>query len=179
MGNARAAKRYAKAVFDLAEEEGRTDAVLADFTALAALLEASADLRQFADNYMIEPARRVQTLGSLFEGRLDPLAFKFLVFLDSKRRFGEIAEVIREFHRLHDAARGVLDVHVTSAAPLTDGQADDLRGRLRTRFQREIKPRFSVKPGLIGGFQIQVNDLVYDDSIEYQLQSLNRKLANA
>jgi F-type H+-transporting ATPase subunit delta len=175
----RAARRYAKAAFDLAREQGREDDVLADLKALGRLLEASEPLRDFVGNYLIPPERRRQAIDALFEGRVHPLTLTFLGLLERKKRLGALAEVAAAFAALHDEARGILRVEITSAAPLTPGQRESLAQRLVAKLGRQIDPAFGVDPALIAGFRAQVGDQVYDYSVDTQLKMLNQKMAFA
>lgn len=179
MPSTQAAKRYARAAFQLAEQENRTDAVCTDLVGIGELLRASPELAKFIANLVIPSEKRVQTLQALFSGKVDALTLRFLLFLESKKRLGMLAGVVAEVSRLYDAKQGVLNVEITSASPLDDGQRDAIRGKLAARFGKKIVATSSVDPKLLGGFIVQVGGTIYDYSIETQLQSLGRKLASA
>lgn len=179
MANPKAARRYAKAVFDLARDEGRLDAVRQDFAALNQLLAASPELRDFLRNRLIAAARRVQILGQLFEQQIDRLALRFLLFLEEKRRLALLPEILTEFERLADAAAGTVAVSLISAQPLDAAQVRSICDRLRSRYGKDVRATQKLDPSLLGGFQIQVGDLINDFSIETQLQALHRKFVTA
>lgn len=179
MANSKAARRYAKALFLQAAEENRLDAVQADLLSTATLLEASADLRRFLGNYLVPPARRVQALGEIFErqGGAEPLLTRFLFLLEEKRRLALLPEIIGAFGEFFDQERGILRVKVTSARPMEAGQVDRIVARLKQTFGKDIRPAVSVDPRLLGGFIVQVGDLIRDLSVESQLERLQRRLA--
>jgi F-type H+-transporting ATPase subunit delta len=179
MAHAKAARRYANALFDLARDEGKLDIVAADLQALGRLMAASADLSGFLENYMIPLPRRIQILGLLFEGRLDPLTFRFLVFVDEKRRIHLLRQIIEEFKRYYDEHQGVLHVRVTTARKLSDDQAGSLAARLQKKFNKRIDMHTQLDASLLGGFRVQVGDRIHDYSIETQLQTLHQHLVNA
>ena len=77
----RAAKRYAKALFELAEEQGATDAVQRDFEKLAGLIRGNTDLAAFLSHAGLSPAEQQNGLKALFEGRVHDLIWRLLVFL--------------------------------------------------------------------------------------------------
>ena len=179
MARSQAARRYARALFDLAAQENRLDAVCADLIGLGELLETSPDLARFAGNYVIPSDRRAATLRALFEGKVDALTLRFLLFLESKKRMGLIKDVVGAVIALHDERSGVLEVKVISAKPLEPGQFAAVSRRLEDRFGKRIKASTGVDPQLLGGFLVQVGGRILDYSVETQLQTLNRNLMQA
>lgn len=178
MSQSKAARRYAQALFLLASEQGKLDAVQADLQALGGLLAASPELRAFLGDLLLPPSRRSQVLGELFErqGQADPLVVRFLFLLAEKKRLPLLADIVTAFGQSYDQARGILRVRVTSARPLDAAQVDRIVARLRAQHGKEIRPELDVDPALLGGFVIQVGDQVRDLSVETQLQRLQRQL---
>ena len=178
MANTQAAKRYARALFDLARQENRSDAVCADIQAIGQLLQAG-DLERFVGNYIIPSDRRVQTIRALFEGKVDALTLRFLLFLESKKRLGLLGGIASDISRLFDEQQGVLNVEITSATPLSAEQFSAIGRKLEEKFRKKIRATAATDARLLGGFVVQVGGTIYDYSIETQLQALNRTLASA
>lgn len=179
MASTQAAKRYARAAFQLAVQENRADAVCTDLIGIGALLRESPELAKFIANLIIPADKRVQTLQALFTGKVDALTLRFLLFLESKKRLGALSGIVDEISRLYNEQQGVLNVEITAASALDDTQRDAIRSKLAARFGKKIIATSSVDPKLLGGFIVQVGGTIYDYSLETQLQSLGRKLASA
>jgi F-type H+-transporting ATPase subunit delta len=179
MAQLRAAKRYAKALFDLAVEQGEVDGVREDLAGLRELLAASPDLAGFLANYLLPPERRRETLQALFAGKAHPLLVRFLLFLEARKRMPVLADVFGAFDALYDERQGIARVTVASAQPLTPAQREEIGTRMKRRLGREIRLRETVDPSLLGGLQIKVGDLVHDYSVETQLQRLRARLLAA
>lgn len=174
-----ASKRYARAVFELADEHKKIDAVCSDLLAIGALLEQSPELSRFIGNLVIPTEKRAQTVTALFGGKVDALTLRFLLFLESKRRLAALAGIIAHVGKLYDEKQGVLNVEITSAAPLQPAQFVAIGTKLEQRFHKKIKATAAIDPALLGGFIVQVGGTIYDYSIETQLQSLGKKLVSA
>lgn len=174
-----ASKRYARAVFELAEQQQKTEAVCTDLLSIGGLLGQSEELARFIGNLVIPSERRAQTLHALFGGKVDELTLRFLMFLESKRRLGALPGIIAHVGRLYDDRLGVLNAEITSATPLDGEQFGAICRKLENKFNKKIKAVASVDPRLLGGFIVQVGGTIYDYSIETQLQSLGKKLASA
>lgn len=181
MAQSKAARRYAKAFFDLAVETGAVDEVRTDLVELSQCLAGSPELVRFLGNFSVAPDLRIQILGDLLEkrGHAHNLLTRFVLFLEEKKRMPLLQEIIAEFESFYDRHVGILRVDVTSAIPLTAAQQTALKERLGTKFGKRIEASYGENPTLLGGFQVKVGDTVYDSSLETQLRSLNRKLATA
>ena len=86
MLTSKAAKRYAKAFFEIAQEKNSLETVAGDFTALYAAIEQSEELSSFLKAPLISSEKRVAVLKAALEGKIETLTFEFLVFLVRKKR---------------------------------------------------------------------------------------------
>ncbi len=80
------------------------------------------------------------------------------------------------FDELKDEAEGVVDVTVTSAAPLDDSQRQSLASALQRRLKRQIRLHCDTDPGLIGGAVLKAGDLVIDGSVRARLNRIAYEL---
>lgn len=179
MARSPAARRYARALFDLAVEQGRTDAVAADLAALARLAERRADFDALVGPYTVTQDQRRALWRAILEGKADPLTLRFVLFLVHKNRTPLLPRIIRDYHALHLAARGIVAIDIVSARPLPDAQRQVIVARMEARLGRKVEAALSVDPALLGGFQVRAGDTVYDYSVNHQLEQLHRRLVTA
>ena len=179
MASTKAAKSYAKAIFALAGENDKLDCVRGDLLALAQLREKSSELNNFFSNPLITTERRNEIIKKLFGEKLDPLTVKFLLFLESKGRLEHLADICEEVESSYYELKGILRVQMTAAKELEGDQVEQILQRLRDRFSKEIELAVEIEPELLGGFQLQVGDTVYDSSIRTKLLTFQQKLINA
>jgi len=172
----RAARRYAKALHDLAAEASVLDAVSADMAGLHRNFAASPELRAFADNYRLPAEARSLTLKALFADRLHPLVWRFVRFLESRRRFGLLEEISADFLEQEETRQGIVRGTLASAFPVTAGEAGELAIRLGNRWGRKLILKTEDNPGLLGGCRMQVGDTVYDSSLAARLRMLRQTM---
>ncbi len=172
-----AAKRYARALFALAQDESRVEAVRGELGGFATLLEKNAELREVLLRPLYPAAQRTAVLEAVAD-RLgaSPLLRKFFALLIHHRRIVEFAAVLEEFDRLADLAAGRVQARVSSAAPLSDAQRERLRAALAARTGSDVRLEVELDPGLLGGVVAKVGDLVYDGSLKTQLEQLRANL---
>jgi F-type H+-transporting ATPase subunit delta len=65
---------------------------------------------------------------------------------------------------------------VSSVIPLSPSQKDRLEETLSSLEQRSIKLEYRIDPSLIGGLSIRKGNMVYDVSIEGDLERLKQKI---
>jgi F-type H+-transporting ATPase subunit delta len=172
-----AAKRYAKALFALAQEEGRVDAVRAEVKALADLLAASPELHSIVFRPLHPLAERKAALDAVVArlGASDTVR-RFLSLLLDQHRMDGFPEVCEELERLANEASGRALAEVVTASELSADQLERLRQALAARTRREVALQVRVDPSILGGVVAKVGDLVFDGSIRTQVAQLRANL---
>jgi F-type H+-transporting ATPase subunit delta len=100
----------------------------------------------------------------------------FVRTLAENHRLAYLPEISVLFDELKDEAEKVVDVTVTSAAPLDEGQRKTLTAALERRLKRGIRMQCHTDPSLIGGAVLQAGDLVIDGSLRTQLSKITYEL---
>jgi F-type H+-transporting ATPase subunit delta len=172
-----ASLRYAKALFSLARDDGRVDAVRAEFDRLVEAMRAVPGLREVVVQPLYPAAERRAALRAVGE-RLgfSPLLQKFCAFLIDQRRTRDLEAIRDEYVRLAEEAAGRVRGEVVAAAPLSDAQLDRLRNALARRTGQQVELSVRVDPALLGGAVARIGDLVFDGSLRTQLVQLRASL---
>jgi F-type H+-transporting ATPase subunit delta len=175
---AAAARRYGKALFGLARDEGRIEDVRRELGALLDVTREHAGVRDVLAQPLHPAKERHRVLAALSEPlRLSPLLRNFGSFLIDQRRMVDLPAIAAEYGRLADEAAGRTRAEVVAASPLTEAQAERLRSALSTRVGREVELSLRVDPELIAGAVARVGDLVFDGSLKTQLAQIRASLA--
>jgi F-type H+-transporting ATPase subunit delta len=165
--------RYAKALFDLADEGKNVAVVEASLATLRRSLDESDDLCALTTNPLIsrkDAGKAVAAIAQAME--LDATTTSFLGVLAENHRLGQLPAVIRAFRRLAAQQRGETSAEVVSAHPLTPAQTDALTQQLRARVGRDVSVDLSVDPALLGGMIVRIGSQQIDSSIRTRLNSL-------
>lgn len=172
---------YARAVFDLALDEGegggegeiaRWSSVLALMAALVAVPEMEAAID--------DPAvSRDEVLGILFDigcVRFDERARNLLRVLSDNRRLKLLPLLAEQYEALRAEEERRSAACVVTAHPFSPDQEEKLRRALETSLGRRVHMDCVVDEGLIGGAVIRVGDRVIDGSALGRLGALAREL---
>jgi len=170
-------RRYARALFALARDEGRIEELRRELDSLCELLEGSAELQHAILRPLFPSAERRRALRAVCErlGASDTLR-RFCSFLVDQRRVVELASIRVAFAELADEAAGRMRARVVSASPLSDAQRERLRRALATRTGRQLELDVEVDPSLLAGTVARVGGLVFDGSLRTQLEQLRTSL---
>jgi F-type H+-transporting ATPase subunit delta len=170
-----AARRYARAVFELAQE---SDQVSEWSERLDRLREVLTDegVRAVLTNPTIPTERRMELISAA------PHAFDFEAtnlakLLIESSRVDEIAGVADEYQRLVDEAAGRVRATVTTAVELGPADRDRVAGELSRRLGKEVRLDLVVDTRILGGLKLQYGDRLVDASVATRLQQLRRRLA--
>jgi F-type H+-transporting ATPase subunit delta len=170
------AKRYALAFFELGREMSDVERVRRDLQEIARLIDMSVDLVQFFDNPVIPPEKRFGILREIFEHKVCPLTYKFILFLESKKRLPFLGAICEIFEQLDAQARNIAQARITTSAALSDSQIHAITGHLGGKLGKTVEPVCEVDPGIVGGVKIRMGDTVYDYSFQRQLEKFRKSV---
>jgi F-type H+-transporting ATPase subunit delta len=167
------AGRYATALFELARESGRIEAIEASLARIRAALDQSEDFRALTTSPILsrDDARKAVLATAPTLG-LDDTTANFLGVLAQNRRLNQLPMVIRLFRTLAARHRGETTAEVTSAHPLDDAQIAQLKSQLKARLGRDVAVELNVDPAILGGLVVRIGSQQIDSSIRTRLNSL-------
>ena len=172
------ARPYAQAVFELATESDEL-AAWSESLDLAAQLLADGQVVEYLGDPEFSDEQRLEFLTGLFAkagaGKLaggDKKGTNFLKLLLEYRRVAVLPEIAAHFDALKAEVENVVDVMVTSAAPISAGQQETIARALRERLGRDINLATEIDENLIGGAVIRAGDVVIDGSLRARLEGL-------
>ena len=170
------AKRYAKALFELADETNTIDVTLKDIRSLSELLKKEAKLRAFLFTPEVEKKAKRAVLAELVQNKISSLVYNFLLLLIKKGRQSYFSEIVFELYRLYDRKRNRLQAQVTSVVSLDDESFAEIKRRLSESFKADIQLENIVDSKILGGLVIRVESKVLDASLQHRLTEMRARM---
>jgi F-type H+-transporting ATPase subunit delta len=171
------ARRYARALLELAVEGGIAGQVEADLHDFVQLLEDQAELGAALLNPGISSVARRNVVESLLpRSGYQQITCNFLRLLVDKGRLDHLLAIEREYRGLNDEQLGRVRAEVRSAVALPDGDLQRLNDHLGRITGKQVLMTHRVEPELIGGMVTAVGGLVFDGSLRTQLDHLRDRL---
>jgi F-type H+-transporting ATPase subunit delta len=169
------ARRYAKALFSLADEQGQVEQWSKGLDALGEALRQHPELRDTLSSPLFEKEQRRNVVAAVASA----LSFaetprNFLLLLADRDRLAYLPAIIRDFRDLADERLGRVRAKVTSAVALTAEESRRIAEKLAQASQAQVILETAVDPSLLGGVVAQLGSRVYDGSVRAQLEELRR-----
>jgi F-type H+-transporting ATPase subunit delta len=165
--------RYATALFELARDAQNLDETARGLATLEALLNDSEDLARLVRSPIFSAAEQSAAFTAIADKTdVTPLVANFLQLLIQNRRLFALRDIIAAFRLLLAHHRNEITADVSSAIPLSDQQADELKATLRAKTGKDIALNLRVDPALLGGLIVKMGSLMIDASVRTKLNSL-------
>ena len=175
-----AGERYARALFELADEAGDLAKVETDVDALMAAFAESAELARALASPVFKGAEKAAALAAVSgKLKLTKLTSDFLAVAARNGRAGDLKEILRAFKALAARRRGSSSADVISADPLTAAQLKELSAALKTALGRDVEIRTEVREDIIGGLIVKVGSRMFDSSLKTKLEGLRKTMKEA
>jgi F-type H+-transporting ATPase subunit delta len=172
------AKRYAKALLDVAREGNAIEAVGRDLEAFVGVFGAEASLQGVLLRPWIKPAERQAVAREVAQrAGLGKLVQDFVALVAARGRADHLPEMATAYRALVDEALGRATGEVRTAVPMTEDEKRRLSARLGRALGKDVVLEEVVDRSLLGGFVARVGSFVLDGSLDGQLRRLHERLA--
>ena len=170
------ARRYAKALIDLAQGEGVVAEVGEDLANIAVLFSENHDLINVFSDPTVSTKVKGEVLESVLEkSHIQELTFKFLRVLLEKHRILGMGEISQAYMEYADGLARIR-ARVVTAIPLDKDEEDGVRTALTRMSGKEVVVELEVDESLLGGMVAYMGGQVYDGSLSNQLHQVKESL---
>lgn len=175
MSEHRASYRYAKALMDLAVEQGQVAGMEKDMRLILDTFQENESLRDVLHNPTLTGIDKKNALKALFKGS-QPLTMELFNLLATNKRIDILEGIAEQFIALFEQMQGHEVATVVTAVPLNKSLETKLLKKLQEISGKEVTLENQIDTDLIGGFILRVGDLEYNASLSGKLEKLERKL---
>jgi F-type H+-transporting ATPase subunit delta len=170
------ARRYARGLFEVAQEQDQIEAVARDLQQVVAVIRQVPELRELLEHQRVSTRNKKEIVASLWRENVCQLVYGFLNLVIDKRRERYLEPMLEEYLVLFRELKNIAVAEVKAAFPLDSQHQEALQRTLEKMTGKTIELHISVAPELIGGLIIKVGDRVYDGSVKKQLRKLGEHI---
>lgn len=171
-----AARPYARAVFEVAEKDGRFDDWSARLEFWAAVV-SNPEMAQRLEEPGATAADKATMVETVAADGMDEESRNFLRLLAENERLPLMPAIRDNFEEFRAQAEGLIEASVVSAYELDDQQRERIAEALGKRLNRRVNLSTSVDESLMGGAIVRAGDLVIDGSLKGRLENMSRAIA--
>ncbi|MDQ7093031.1 ATP synthase F1 subunit delta [Desulfosporosinus sp. PR] len=175
MINGSLARRYSQALFEIASQTS-LDTIDADLRELTKLIEENEEVKSTLLHPHVSLNVKKSIMDKLLGDDFSEITRNFFYLLIDKKRENLLPFIQREFSKLADEARQVVEAKVASAIELSASQLEGLKKAIGRMTGKDVRIKSEVRGELIGGVLIQVGDRVMDGTIAHALNRMREDL---
>jgi len=173
-----AARRYARALLDVALQQADPARIREDLRLAAGLLERQPELLEALEHPAVATDRKKGVLKAVFTGRISGLALRLLDLLLERQRIAMLGAIVDAYGTLWNAQRKVAAAEAVSALPLDDAQRQALVQALERATGLGVELATREDPSLLGGLLVRIGGRTYDGTVSAQLRALRARLTS-
>lgn len=180
MSEVRIARRYAKALMDLAIEHNSLAAVSGDMRLIEDTCRENRALVVSLANPIIHASKKNAIITGIFAGKVSNITEKLMTLLCNKHRIQYLYDISTEFRNSYNEHLGIEVAQVTAPFALDSAmrtQFVELVKKVSGKSQIELTEK--IDESLIGGYILTIKDRQIDDSVRTRLRQMRTKLTFA
>ncbi|NLK94347.1 MAG: F0F1 ATP synthase subunit delta [Clostridiales bacterium] len=165
-------KRYAMALYEVAEEKGKVEEYLKDLRSVCDLIDANKDFYEVIKHPQISTKKKKETFINIFKGNIDQDLLSFLVILIEKNRILFLREKLNQMEQIYLEKNNTLKATVKTAVPLLDEEKEQLKLKLENQYNKKIILTSVIDKSILGGVYVRVGNDVIDGTVKSKLSEL-------
>lgn len=172
-----AARRYAKALADLATRDGKVAETGEELRAHCDLFNADANLKSMLQNPSVTQDAKTRVVSAILDRtQPSPLVRNFLLLLIKNERVQDLDLIEPRYERLANERLGRITAQVITAVELEDDQYASIEQKVAAVTQKTVMLEKQVDPSILGGVIVRIDHTVLDGSLRGRMQRLRREL---
>ena len=177
MDNGKISVRYARALFQTAQEQGCEDAVYDGLTRFAHnYVLAIAQFNEVLADPIVAREEKVKLIEMAVGEPMHDCLKQFIAFVADQQREDKMFLIALKYMEMYRAKHNILSTQVTMATELTEDSSNKIKAFIKQTFNADAEIDVHIDPSLIGGFILDIENTRMDASIAGQLNALKNKL---
>ncbi len=173
----RRAEVYGNSLYDLASESGLGLSVMSDLQLIESCFDAEPEYYRLLSSPVIGKEERFGIINEAWNGAVHPYTRNFLALLCDEGLVREFSDCVKAYRKRYKEDRGIIDVRITSAKPLSEENKERLKSAIESKTGKSVLPVFIVDESLIGGLRVDTDGMYYEASLSYHLEELRKLLS--
>lgn len=171
--------RYAKALYQIGEEEKKTEEINKDILALQNTVHESPEFESFLQNPILKESEKASALEKVFKGKINDFTYRFLLLLIRNKREQYLPSICLYYQQLFKSEKGIREGVLITAHPLEEDYSQEVTKYIKKKFKLDIDFKKEVNPSIIGGFKLRIDDKQLDASVATKINKIRTQLINS
>lgn len=169
--------RYSKALYKFALEHNSAAKVYDEMKVVINAFENNPELQKTLSNPYVKRADKAELLKLAAGDKVENDYLGFIKLILDNKREDMAREMALAYRDIYRDANNISQVKVTSAVELPESELKKIQKMVQNAFPgRTLEFSSAVKPSLIGGFTVDVDDFRMDASLSNEIEQLRLNL---
>ena len=165
-------RRYALAIYEVAEEKGKVDEYLRDLREICDLIENNQDFYEVIKHPQINTTKKKQLFIDIFKGKIDEELLSFIIILIEKDRILYLREKLNQMEKIDLERKNIIKGIVKTAIPLLPEELEKLKVIFEEKYDKTIIFDTEVDKSILGGVYVSVGNDVIDGTIKSKIEEM-------
>lgn len=168
---------YAIAIFALAKDQKQKELFFDQIKQVDQIIKVCPDFKKVISSRTISKKQRKQIVAEILtELGFEKIVIHWLWAIIDDNNFHNLHYIFNEVDKQHQQIFNITKVIVTSAKDLNENQINKIKTTLSSALNSEVEVEVKIKPEVIGGLKIQINNKTYNDTFARKLKDLKHAL---
>jgi F-type H+-transporting ATPase subunit delta len=131
-------RRYALAIYEVAEKKGKVDEYLKDLREICDLIDNNQELKQVIRHPQINTTKKKQLFVDVFKGKIDEELLSFMIILIEKNRMLYLREKLDQMEKIDLERKNIIKGVVKTAIPLLPEELEKLKNIFEDKYDKTI-----------------------------------------
>ncbi len=169
-------RRYALALYQISEEQEKTERFSQDLAFVQDHLERYVELKQLLFHPRVRKAAKKDLIDKFLGPSIDRTVRNLLCLLIDRKRESVLQHLLEEFDLAADEASGLAHAELESVYPLGDTEMGQIRSQLERITGKTLDIEQRVNPEVLGGVRVRIGSSLIDGSVAAELKALREQL---
>ena len=167
---------YAKALFEVAKEEGKENQIIDDLVVNNSIFQSEKELKNYFLNPEIKLEEKKARLKEIFGEKIQEYTYNFVFELIEREESEVLSLVIERLKVLVYKGSGTIEAEVVSAVELSDSLKNNILKKIESKSGKKVKLDNKVDSKLLGGMKVKIGDEMVDLSVRGKLENLKQEI---
>jgi len=167
-------RRYALALYKVAEEKGNVEQYLEELRNIVALINNDKDFLQLIKHPQVSTSSKKKLFEQVFKGKINDDLLSFLLVLIDKGRILQLDGKLKEMEKIHLEKNNKVVADVTTVIPLAGEERKNLIEKLEKKFNKKVLLEEHIDSSILGGVYVKVDNEVIDGTVKSKLEEMKK-----
>lgn len=167
-------RRYALALYEVAEERAKTKEFIDDLSDVLNIISGNEELLELIKHPKLSTTKKKELFENIFRGKLDEEVLSFLLLLIEKNRLLNLKGILEEIKKIDLEKNQTLIAIVKTVVPLVSDERDNLIKNLQLKYNKKIILNEEIDKDIIGGVYVRIGNDVIDGTIKSKFDEIRK-----